>query len=204
MVGHIRLQNIRETLENVTKEGIPGDVVELGVWRGGAVIYASAVLLALGQGHRNIHVFDAFESLPGYGASSHFLSVSEESVKHNFEKYGLLSSNVKFYKGLFQDTVPIFAQGNPDVSLSVMRIDGNFYGSYQAPLYYLYELVPVGGRVIFDDVLSHPRVMQAWLDFKEEQGLPEVLIHIDDHSAWFMKKKAITIKWRYYREDEVY
>lgn len=34
MVGMKRLDNIRELLETVVREDIPGDVMETGVWRG--------------------------------------------------------------------------------------------------------------------------------------------------------------------------
>ena len=44
--------------------------------------------------------------------------------------------------------------------IAVLRIDGNFYDSYQDAMYYLYEYVPVGGFVIFDDYFTHPPVQR--------------------------------------------
>jgi hypothetical protein len=35
MVGHLRLDNVRRIIEDVVENNIPGDFVELGVWRGG-------------------------------------------------------------------------------------------------------------------------------------------------------------------------
>ena len=200
MVGHLRLRNIRMALTLVAENNIPGDFAELGVWRGGAAIYAAAVLSALGQDGRNVHIFDAFESLLGiYGASSEYIAVTEEEVKHNFQKYGYLASNVVFHKGLFDDTVPVFAN-ETSRQLAVLRIDGNVYESYRVPLYYLYNLVPVGGFVIFDDVLSHAGAMKAWTDFKSEQGLEEELTKIDDHSAWFQKLNKVEVDWQFYNK----
>lgn len=60
-------------------------------------------------------------------------------------------------------------------------------------LYAMYEDVPVGGIVIFDDVMSHAPVMRCWKDFKADHGLPEELNRIDLHSAWFRKKVATKI-----------
>lgn len=55
-------------------------------------------------------------------------------------------------------------------------------------MYAKYEDVMVGGIVIFDDVMSHPPVMQFWKDFKLDQGLSEDLNRIDTHSTWFRKR----------------
>jgi O-methyltransferase len=93
---------------------------------------------------------DAFEAIPGYGAAiASYLETSLATVEHNFAKYGLYDDRVKFFKGLFKDTVPAFRQQHNESKIAVLRIDGNFYDSYQDALYYLYELVPVGGYVIF-------------------------------------------------------
>lgn len=69
-------------------------------------------------------------------------------------------------------------------------------------MFYLYEFVPVGGIIIFDDVMSHASVARFWNEFKEEQGLSEDLIRIDRHSAWFRKEIAVKIKWTYFRAPQ--
>ena len=60
-------------------------------------------------------------------------------------------------------------------------------------MYHLYDYVPVGEFVIFDDIMSHPAVMRFWLDFKKDQKIPETLTQIDMHSAYFRKVKAVQI-----------
>jgi len=202
MVGHVRLHNIYDALSSVIDDNIPGDFVELGVWRGGSAIYAKAVLYAFGAEDRAVHVFDAFEVIPSYGGPlSSYLSVSQKEVEHNFKKYGL-DHNVVFHKGLFKDSVPVFRKESNGNAIAVLRIDGNFYDSYQDALYYLYELVPVGGYVIFDDAFSHPHVMKCWKDFKSEQGLPEELTAIDNNAAWFRKSVEIKVDWKFFREPQ--
>jgi O-methyltransferase len=64
MIGTKRLANIRLVLESVIGEKVPGDFVETGVWRGGASIYAKAVLTAYGSIDRKIICCDSFEGLP--------------------------------------------------------------------------------------------------------------------------------------------
>ena len=84
--------------------------------------------------------------------------------------------------------------------IAVLRVDGNFYDSYQDALYFLYERIPVGGIIIFDDVLSHKDVMQFWTDFKQEQNIGvENLVRIDRHSAWFRKPKDVVLDWQYFK-----
>src|ERR1035437_5927880 len=46
MVGIKRLENIRDCIKATIDDGIPGDFIETGVWRGGASIMARACLEA--------------------------------------------------------------------------------------------------------------------------------------------------------------
>jgi O-methyltransferase len=198
MVGHLRLHNIRKVLESVVKNDVPGDFVEAGAWRGGACIYAKAVLEVLGEGQkRKVYAMDAFEPLPGTYEAADYLSVDIEAVRHNFEKYGLLDDNVKLVKGMFSKTVPeLAASGNP---IAVLRIDGNTYEAYQDTMYLLYKLIPIGGFVIFDDLGTHLGVQKFWIDFKKEQNLPEAMIFIDDNSAFFQKTQDVKLDWSFFR-----
>ena len=98
---------------------------------------------------------------------------------------------VVLHAGPFSDTVPKFrATGRP---VALLRVDANFYDSYQDALYGLYDRVPVGGFVVFDDVLSHPEVMRCWLDFKRDNGLPEDLVRVDLASAFFRKSADVRV-----------
>lgn len=75
----------------------------------------------------------------------------------------------------------------------MLRIDGNFYDSYQDAMYYLYEYVPVGGFVIFDDYFTHPPAQRFWADWKRDQGAPEELTRIDHHSGYFRKTMEVQV-----------
>jgi len=190
MIGNMRMRNVRTAIEDTIKNGVPGEFAELGTWRGGTSIWAKALYNLNGKKDQKVHMFDLWGPISGnlYGNFGSYLSVPREQVVHNFMKYQLLDKNVLFHKGLFSDTVPSFANDNPDLKLAVLRIDANFYDSYQDALYYMYPKVPVGGYIIFDDVYADPvRCGQAWTDFKVANGLPEDLTKIDDASAYFKK-----------------
>jgi len=64
MIGQKRLVNIEWALRFVIANNIPGDFIECGVWRGGASIFARAVLKALNIKDRHVWVVDSFEGLP--------------------------------------------------------------------------------------------------------------------------------------------
>ena len=64
MIGRARLRNLRELIETAIREGMPGDLIETGVWRGGACILMRAALEAFGDLERRVFVADLFEGLP--------------------------------------------------------------------------------------------------------------------------------------------
>ena len=61
MVGLRRLDNVRDLIKAVILGGVEGDYIETGVWRGGASIFARAVITAYGeQASRTSYVCDSF------------------------------------------------------------------------------------------------------------------------------------------------
>ena len=54
MIGVERLRNIQTCVEDVIHSDVPGDLIETGVWRGGAVIFMRAVLKACGVGSNRV------------------------------------------------------------------------------------------------------------------------------------------------------
>jgi len=154
MVGNLRIQNVRYAIEQVVADGIPGDFVELGVWRGGVCLFARGALNVLGQSDRDVIAFDAFESIQSYETNAGFLTVHMEQVQATFERFGLAGDNVKMIKGMFKDTLPHFKASRDSKPIAVLRLDSNFYDGTTGALYDLYELVPVGGFVVSSCVLS--------------------------------------------------
>ncbi len=44
MIGAKRLDNLQSCVEDVLAKGVSGDLIETGVWRGGATIFMRAIL----------------------------------------------------------------------------------------------------------------------------------------------------------------
>ncbi len=64
MIGDRRLDNIRQLFAAIVDAGVPGDLIETGVWRGGACIFMRGLLLAYGIRDRRVWVADLFAGLP--------------------------------------------------------------------------------------------------------------------------------------------
>jgi hypothetical protein len=197
MVGMKRLGALRECLERIFTDNIPGDVLEAGVWRGGASIFMRGVITAYGEVHRQSWVADSFAGLPepepgrypsdrGLNLYKHpELSVSLETVKANFSKYGLLDESVHFLKGWFEDTLP----HAPVDQLALLRLDGDLYASTIQTLDALYDKVAVGGFIVLDDYGAITACKQATDDFRESRGIDDQ-IHSVDWTGVYWRKSA--------------
>jgi O-methyltransferase len=196
MIGRRRLDNIEHCIETVVRDRVPGDVIETGVWRGGATIFMRGCLLALGDADRTVWVADSFAGLPvpdpahaaDAGDVHHTiaeLAVSLEQVQSNFGRYGLLDDRVRFLKGWFKDTLP----AAPIRELAVMRLDGDMYGSTIEALQALYPKLSPGGFAIIDDYCI-ASCRQAVADFRAANGITEAIVDIDRTGVFWRKNRS--------------
>ena len=98
MVGDARLRNVADLCTAALRDGVPGDFIETGVWRGGVTILMRAVLAAAGDTDRAVWVADSFEGLPApdgerYPADADLdwsgvktLKVGADAVRANFSR----------------------------------------------------------------------------------------------------------------------
>jgi hypothetical protein len=202
MLPIARFGNLRACIEDVIACGVPGDLIETGVWRGGATIFMRAVLRAHGVTDRTVWVADSFEGLPEpdakkfpIEAKTHNGAVMRKSYKHfavgidevrrNFEAFGLLDERVQFLKGWFKDTLP----SAPFETLAIMRLDGDYYESTMDGLTNLYDKLSVGGYAIIDDYGedSWTYCRRAVDDFRRQRGIDEPMIRVDS-KCYFWKR----------------
>jgi O-methyltransferase len=196
MVGLKRLDNLQLCIERILQDDVPGDLIETGVWRGGASIFMCGVLKAYGDTSRTMWAADSFEGLPKAergvwrdderGRLSEFsstLAVSLEDVRANFKRYGLLDDRVRFLKGWFRDTLPTA----PIERLSLMRLDGDMYESTMDALKALYPKLSNGGFCVIDDYYTHSGARQAIADYREEHHITEPIEQIDWAGAFWRR-----------------
>jgi hypothetical protein len=198
----VRLDNLEACIVDAIEQGVPGDLIETGVWRGGATIFMRAVLKAYGVTDRRVWVADSFEGLPEpdetrfpIEAKFHHtrvvrdvyknFAVDLEAVQKNFASYGLLDNSVRFLKGWFKDTLP----DAPIERLAVMRLDGDYYESTADALNSLYDKLSIGGYVIIDDYGEDnwTYCRRAVEEFREARGIADPLIRVDDKCCYWQR-----------------
>lgn len=204
MLPRRRLDHLQACIEKVIERGIPGDLMEAGVWRGGAVILMRAVLKMHGVADRRVWAADSFQGLPEPDAvlfpkeaAAHngpvmrdafrHLAVDLETVKANFAAFGMLDGQVRFLAGWFKDTLP----DAPIQRLAVLRLDGDYYESTRDCLVHLYDALSPGGYLIVDDygedTWTHCRA--AVDDFRRERGIDEPMLKVDK-GCWYWQRAA--------------
>jgi O-methyltransferase len=193
MVGIRALDNLQHCVETVLREGVPGDLIETGVWRGGACILMRAILRAHEDADRVVWAADSFSGLPPpsqeYPADAgdvfhtyDEMKVSLAEVRMNFARYGLLDDRVRFLQGWFKDTLPTA----PIERLAVLRLDGDMYESTIQVLDALYGKLSPGGFVIVDDYWLEP-CARAIHDFRRAHGIDDEILDINGRASYWRR-----------------
>ena len=189
MVGLARLTDLQSCVETVVRDRVPGDLIEAGVWRGGASILMRAVLDSLGSRDRAVLVADSFEGFPdidapeydGVDYSYQFLAAALDDVKDNFARFGY-DRGVEFIPGFFEETLPQLT----DRTFAVVRLDGDSYSATKVGLHSLYSALSPGGYMIIDDYGVVEGCRRAVDDFRRKYGITEPIEKVD----W------VCVRWR--------
>ena len=187
MVGLRRLDDLQRCVESVVRDGVEGDLIEAGSWRGGASLLMRATLDSLGGGDRTLFVADSFQGFPeasgdlskGYDlsldlAGADFLAVPLEEVGASFAKFGL-EQGVEFIPGFFQETLPSMTGRQ----WSIVRLDGDTYEAIWTGMESLYDGLSPGGYLIVDDYLSLDRCREAIDEYRLQHGISEPIEEVD-------------------------
>jgi len=193
MVGLKRLDNLQHCVVQVLKAGVPGDLIETGVWRGGASIFMRAILKACNCADRTVWVADSFKGLPKPGPLARKgdeifwqypeLAVSLDLVRQNFARYQMLDDRVRFLEGWFAETLP----SAPIEQLALMRLDGDMYESTKDALEALYPKLSVGGFVIVDDYGVVDGCREAIDEFRAGQSISDEIRVIDECGIYWQR-----------------
>lgn len=194
MASPERIRLLIKLAANVVNNRVPGDVVECGVWNGGA----AAVLahFAAKAGCRT-WLFDSFEGLPnttkedtrsadGDTAESHIGQCrgSVDRVKEVLALVGANMRDVEIVRGWFQDTFL-------DVSIpqiAMLSLDSDWYASEMLCLNKFYGCVSPGGFVYFDDFYFWPGCRKAAEEFFATRAEVPRFNQVG-HSMWLQKRE---------------
>ncbi|MCA0351005.1 MAG: TylF/MycF family methyltransferase [Chloroflexi bacterium] len=211
MLSMHRLNNIQSLVTDILEKQIPGDLIETGVWRGGATIFMRGILKAYNCNDRTVWVADSFQGFPkneeegllgetespGLPQDQHgpppkpiqdildllWKGTAYDDVRQHFEQYGLLDDQVKFLKGWFCHTL----HQAPIDNLALLRLDGDLYDSTYDALEALYPKVSQGGYVIVDDYATFEECYNAVHDYLESIGAEVTMQPIDEDSVFWQK-----------------
>lgn len=167
--------NILATVQaiNDIDRGIPGDIVECGVWRGGHII---AAMLAAST-DRVYWLFDTFDGMtePGPQDTRHGYHATDtikyrkggpknwcrseiQEVQQNIDAWRRPDQTVIYKQGPVEQTLT--AQDLPE-KIALLRLDTDFYASTRIELEVLWPRVVPGGVMIIDDYGSWDGCRQA-------------------------------------------
>jgi O-methyltransferase len=190
-----RIQALGDAIGHVVRHAIPGDIVECGVWRGGSMMAAAKCLLKLRE-IRQLYLFDTFEGMPppseadvdchGRPAST-LLAISDrttsdvwacssiDEVRKNMNSTGYPEARVTYVQGRVEDTIPSQAPS----SISVLRLDTDWYESTAHELHYLFPRLSAGGILIIDDYGHWQGARRAVDEYFATHNIPILLTRID-------------------------
>jgi hypothetical protein len=191
------LYAMHNATEYVVKAGIPGDIVECGVWRGGSMMMAALTLLGLGDTGRRLICFDTFAGHPRPDPkrdgklyyqewsrqkineqSSRWANVSMEEVLQNIESTGYPMDRITLVKGTVEKTLA----HNLPREIAILRLDTDWYESTALELRHLYPILTNKGVLIIDDYGVMAGARRAVDEYIRENEI-SLLLHRIDFSA---------------------
>lgn len=170
MTSMERMYAMWQSVHHVLDQGIPGAIVECGVWRGGSMMIAACVLMQRGETDRDLYLFDTYEGLPrpnpekdvdlwGHRAidgwiphargaeQSDWARASLEEVAQNLAQTGYPRGRIHLIKGMVEKTVP----GHAPEKIALLRVDTDWESSTQHLLEQLYPRLETMGILLLDD-----------------------------------------------------
>lgn len=214
MLSNDKLLNLKISLEYIINNKINGDIVECGVWKGGAMAFGAKILLN-NNCLKKIYLFDLFDNCPqpdfrydgeraikeiGIKESQGLLKPitnTYDNIVHNgpgdeenvndllVNKIGYPSDKLILVKGYFQETL-LIAKNLPE-KISLLRLDGDWYASTKVCLENLYPLVEKGGVVIIDDYFGFEGCKKAVDEFLINQKYKPLINSFNNKLIYWIK-----------------
>ena len=182
-------------LDYVRQNNIEGDLMETGVWKGGATIFMK-LYCDMYSMDKKVFVCDSFAGLPkpsgkfiqDHGDTHYIetkLAISLEQVQNHFKIFKCLDEKVIFIKGFFGETLP----NNELVqNLAILRMDGDMYESTYDVFYSCYDkLVDKGVCIIDDFCLKGAR--DCTHDFRQSRNIQDTLVTVDRCGVYWIKNE---------------
>jgi O-methyltransferase len=193
MTSAERIFALIQAVRYVSANSVPGDIVECGVWKGGSMAAIARTLLQVKDNSRDLYLFDTFKGMPaptpedreysGKQASEILLEDSRfmcadaplEGVKKVLYDTGYPRDRIHFVQGDVTETIPASAPN----SISLLRLDTDWYKSTKHELVHLFPRLARGGVIIIDDYGHWKGSRQACDEYFTQNRIPILLNRID-------------------------
>lgn len=191
-----RMYALHKSVAYITRNNIPGAIVECGVWRGGSMMMSAYSLLALNIRDRPLYLYDTYEGQPepadvdrdiwGNAQREGWQRFVKDGVytgerppidevRENLHKTGYDESRIILVKGKVEDTLPAQLPG----PIAILRLDTDWYESVAHTFTHLYPLLSPGGVLIVDDYGHLEGARKATDDYMAALKSPPMLFRVD-------------------------
>jgi O-methyltransferase len=190
-----------QAVRYIARAGVAGSIVECGVWRGGSMMAVAHTLRCLGRRDIDLVLFDTYEGMTeptrldvgrtGHPAaiqfertrtgpdSSDWCRATLQEVQMNLARTGYPSERIRFVKGRVEDTLPDEAPA----SISLLRLDTDWYASTRQELLHLYPRLTSRGVLIIDDYGDWKGSRQATDEYFETASVAPILLNRIDNTG---------------------
>jgi hypothetical protein len=164
-----RMFGLWQAVLHVSRHGVPGDVVECGVWRGGSSMLAALALRHAGDERRALWLYDTFAGMTEPGDEDADLEGTRmadiwerhrgrkdsplvcfgalDDVRSNMHSTGWPPARTRYVEGPVEETIP----GDVPDQIAVLRLDTDWYASTRHELAHLWQRLSPNGVLIVDD-----------------------------------------------------
>jgi len=198
MTSSDRMFSLYKAVEYIIKNGIEGDFVECGVWKGGSSMLIAKTLLKFGVSNRHIWMYDTYEGMseptdkdkdPAGTSAEELLKKSSkqdaasiwcysgiDEVKGHLQSTGYPIELIHFVKGKVEDSIPVVMPENP---IALLRLDTDWYESTKHEMDHLYPHLVQKGILIIDDYGHWQGARKAIDEYLSEHKIAMLLNTID-------------------------
>lgn len=205
MGGNERMLANIDAIDYVVRRGVPGAIVECGVWRGGQILIMIERLKQLGIDDRDFYLYDTFAGMtaPTDEDVSPYIEPAVDTwaatpagevawagvlgdpsryhidgVRELLHSTGYPADRIHLIQGPVEETVP----ANAPAQIALLRLDTDWYESTAHEMRHLYPLLSDGGVLIIDDY-GHWQGAQKAVDEYFESTAPPIMLSRIDYTA---------------------
>jgi hypothetical protein len=201
MTSWNRLQALAIAVRYINLNSIEGDFVECGVWAGGSI--AAAAKLDTKSASRKYWLYDTFEGMTrptiedselaliewetkvNADGTSEWCRANQDQVRKNLIEVGVNINQCIFVVGDVTETLLI--DSNLPKSISLLRLDTDWYKSTKIELETLYSRLSPGGVLVIDDYGDWEGSRRATEEFFSQLDFKPLLFPIDSAGRILVK-----------------